>query len=87
MTITTKKSISDTVFFFNEGEMAINEGKVESVSSEIGSRMTPISTATPVTIIRYGIRTEKNFFQKEEKDVYESADAVLAKIKENSGLI
>lgn len=90
MTITTRKSTGDAAFFFNEMELAINEGKVENIHIEVGTRLMPttIPSTTPTQTIRYGIRTTTGFYaQKEEKDVYDTAEALLEVIKDNSGIV
>lgn len=83
MTISTVKNPQDKVFIYNEGKMSIEEGLIDSIQAEVRS-MDP--TKEPYQRITYLVKTTSGSIFRNEDQIFDTAEAVLAKIKANSWL-
>ena len=82
MTIKTLKNVGDTVYTFLDNTLTIVGGKVDMINTESRSNGTTVET-----VVRYHVKTETNMVFKDEKDIYASAEEILAVIKTNSNLV
>ena len=86
MTITTKKTAGNSVFFFHEQTLRIVEGTIDRVYTETYCPNAE-RPAEVVTTIRYYVSIPSlGAISKLEGEVFDTAESVITTIKTNSGI-